>query len=90
MLETPCVVIDPSVMRRNIENMAELAKRNGVELRPHIKTHKIPEFAKEQIQAGSKGITVAKRMESMISSSPIQSWFLRRSIGLSRLPNSTR
>lgn len=66
MLETPCVVIDPSVMRRNIENMAELAKRNGVELRPHIKTHKIPEFAKEQIQAGSKGITVAKVSEAEV------------------------
>lgn len=66
MLETPCVVIDREIMMRNVRRMAEEARRNGVELRPHIKTHKIPEFAKEQIKAGAKGITVAKVSEAEV------------------------
>ncbi|MGG4032521.1 alanine racemase [Paenibacillus cisolokensis] len=66
MLETPCIVIDREVMSRNIRRMAGMAAANGVELRPHIKTHKIPEFAVEQRKAGSKGITVAKVSEAEV------------------------
>lgn len=69
MLETPYIEIDRETMLRNIRRMAEEARRSGVDLRPHIKTHKIPEFAKEQIKAGAKGITVAKVSEAEVMAS---------------------
>lgn len=66
MIETPAIVINRNVMRQNIEHMAAIAKLNGVQLRPHVKTHKIPEFAHEQIAAGAVGITVAKVGEAEV------------------------
>ncbi|GIO67787.1 alanine racemase [Paenibacillus cookii] len=60
LLETPCILIDEQVMQRNIGRMADIAARNGVQLRPHIKTHKVPEFALRQLAEGASGITAAK------------------------------
>lgn len=65
-LETPCLVIDSSVVDANIAAMSEVAKRNGVQLRPHAKTHKLPEMAARQIAAGAAGITVAKISEAEV------------------------
>ncbi len=65
-LETPCILIDIDKLDRNIIKMARLAKDFNVSLRPHIKTHKIPQIAKMQIDAGAKGITVAKLSEAEI------------------------
>jgi D-serine deaminase-like pyridoxal phosphate-dependent protein len=53
-------------MRRNIEKMAGIARERGVWLRPHVKTHKIPGIAREQMQAGATGITVAKVSEAEV------------------------
>lgn len=64
--ETPCIVIDPERMDRNIARMAETAKRSGVGLRPHAKTHKMPALAHRQLQAGADGITVAKVAEAEV------------------------
>ncbi|WP_325176613.1 alanine racemase [Paenibacillus alkalitolerans] len=63
-LETPCIVVDANQMRCNIRLMAERIDSCGVALRPHAKTHKIPEIAKLQIEAGAAGITVAKLSEA--------------------------
>jgi D-serine deaminase-like pyridoxal phosphate-dependent protein len=64
LLDTPLVLIDNQKMMSNIDDMSEAARRNGVVLRPHVKTHKIPSIAKLQIQAGASGITVAKVAEA--------------------------
>ncbi|MBS4218623.1 alanine racemase [Bacillus sp. FJAT-49711] len=66
MLDTPSLIIDEVKMQKNIEKLAEIAEKNGVSLRPHTKTHKIPDFAKRQIAAGAKGITVAKVGEAEV------------------------
>jgi D-serine deaminase-like pyridoxal phosphate-dependent protein len=66
MLETPYVLIDGVKTRRNIERMAGVARERGVKLRPHVKTHKIPKFAGEQLGAGAVGITVAKVSEAEV------------------------
>ncbi|MEX2460429.1 MAG: alanine racemase [Paenibacillaceae bacterium] len=66
MFETPCLLIDVQKMNRNIEHMAEIAARNGVHIRPHSKTHKIPAIAKRQMDAGAIGITVAKVSEAEV------------------------
>lgn len=61
---TPYLLIDESIMERNIRRMAQAAARLGCRLRPHVKTHKIPEIALRQIAAGACGVTVAKLGEA--------------------------
>ena len=53
-------------MQRNIEIMAKFAKENNINLRPHIKTHKIPIIGHIQLKAGAKGIAVAKVGEAEV------------------------
>lgn len=68
-LDTPVAIVDLDIMERNIQKMAEYAKSAGVNLRPHIKTHKIPAIAHKQIEAGAIGITVAKLGEAEVMAS---------------------
>src|SRR5919202_5790734 len=63
---TPYLLIDGAKMERNILKMAEVAGANGVALRPHVKTHKIPGIARKQLEAGAAGITVAKLSEAEV------------------------
>jgi D-serine deaminase-like pyridoxal phosphate-dependent protein len=64
--ETPRVIVDGARMRSSIEKMAAIAGSNGVALRPHVKTHKIPAIARAQVEAGAAGITVAKVSEAEV------------------------
>jgi D-serine deaminase-like pyridoxal phosphate-dependent protein len=64
--DTPEVVIDLAVVRRNIEHAAALAREHGVALRPHTKTHKLPQLARMQVDAGAGGIMVAKLGEAEV------------------------
>jgi D-serine deaminase-like pyridoxal phosphate-dependent protein len=66
---TPYLSIDAAKMERNILKMAEVARKNGVALRPHVKTHKIPRIARRQLDAGAEGITVAKLSEAEVMAS---------------------
>jgi D-serine deaminase-like pyridoxal phosphate-dependent protein len=63
-LDTPAVYVDLDVLERNIRGMQERCRSYGVGLRPHTKTHKIPEIARMQLDAGAIGITVAKLGEA--------------------------
>jgi D-serine deaminase-like pyridoxal phosphate-dependent protein len=63
-LDTPALLVDAAVLRRNIESMQANARRAGLELRPHIKAHKSPELAKMQLAAGAVGVTAAKVSEA--------------------------
>src|SRR5688500_13051353 len=63
---TPYLLIDGPKMERNIQKMAHVARENGVALRPHVKTHKIPGIARQQLEAGASGITVAKPSEAEV------------------------
>lgn len=65
-VDTPSLVVNLDQMERNIVNMSEKAKRAGISLRPHIKTHKSPKIALQQIQAGAEGVTVAKLGEGEV------------------------
>lgn len=56
---TPFVQIDVPTVDRNIAVMAASASARGLALRPHAKTHKIPEIARRQLAAGAVGLTVA-------------------------------
>lgn len=65
-LETPAVIVNLDAMERNLQRMAEYCRRQGLALRPHTKTHKIPELARRQIESGAVGITVAKLGEAQV------------------------
>lgn len=65
-LTTPQVLIDLPRVRRNIDRMATLAAGQGKRLRPHAKTHKVPQFAKWQLEAGACGICCAKPGEAEV------------------------
>jgi D-serine deaminase-like pyridoxal phosphate-dependent protein len=65
-LDTPALLIDLDVLEANLAEMASVAARAGVALRPHTKTHKSPEIARMQVAAGATGITVAKLGEAEV------------------------
>jgi D-serine deaminase-like pyridoxal phosphate-dependent protein len=66
ILDTPCMVVDETILRRNIAEMQAFASSLGVALRPHIKTHKTPRIARLQLQAGAIGVTCAKLGEAEV------------------------
>jgi len=63
-LDTPALLLDLDVVERNVVHMAERARTLGVALRPHAKTHKCPELARRQLDAGATGLTVATLAEA--------------------------
>jgi D-serine deaminase-like pyridoxal phosphate-dependent protein len=65
-LDTPALYVDLDVLEHNIAGMQRLCRGWGVELRPHVKTHKIREIAQMQLDAGAIGITVAKLGEAEV------------------------
>lgn len=67
-LSTPALVVDLDVVERNLERMAKLCRDQGVQLRPHTKTHKTPEVARMQVERGAVGVTVAKVGEAEVMS----------------------
>jgi D-serine deaminase-like pyridoxal phosphate-dependent protein len=65
-LDTPSLYVDLDVLESNIRRMQEQCRGWKVGLRPHTKTHKIPEIAQMQLAAGAVGITVAKLGEAEV------------------------
>ncbi len=65
-LETPCVVIDLAKVEANLARAQAHSVANGYALRPHIKTHKLPRFAKRQVELGAVGITAQKLGEAEV------------------------
>jgi D-serine deaminase-like pyridoxal phosphate-dependent protein len=65
-LQTPSVVIDVEQMERNLADMADFARKNGKKLRPHSKTHKIPELALKQMEHGAVGVCTQKVSEAEV------------------------
>ena len=68
-LPTPALVLDVDAMRHNVATMATW-NRDHVAVRPHFKTHKCIEIAREQIIAGAIGITCATVWEARGLSAP--------------------
>jgi D-serine deaminase-like pyridoxal phosphate-dependent protein len=65
-LDTPCAVVDLDAMENNLRRCQTYLDRHGLSLRPHIKTHKIPEFAHLQIRLGAKGVNCQKLGEAEV------------------------
>jgi D-serine deaminase-like pyridoxal phosphate-dependent protein len=65
-LATPALILDLDRFEHNLAAMARLAKRAGLELRPHAKTHKTVEIARRQVAAGAVGVSVATLREAAV------------------------
>lgn len=67
-LETPIPVVDLDRLARNLDRAANYATTHGLALRPHIKTHKSPRIASEQLKRGAVGLTCATPFEAEVMS----------------------
>lgn len=96
-LETPVPLVDLDRLARNLDRAANYATTHGLALRPHIKTHKSPRIATEQLKRGAVGVTCATPFEAEIMSEvcgdilvaypPVGAARARR---LAALPSATR
>jgi len=80
-LATPSILVDRARLEANIRGLQSVCTAAGIELRPHIKTHKMVEVARRQLAAGAAGLTCAKlgEAEAMLAAGP-QSLFVAHSI----------
>jgi D-serine deaminase-like pyridoxal phosphate-dependent protein len=66
-LITPALVLDIDAAQRNIDHMAsELKQMGSTTIRPHYKTHKNPDLARRQLEAGAGGLSMATVWEAAI------------------------
>jgi D-serine deaminase-like pyridoxal phosphate-dependent protein len=96
-LETPALVVDLDRVERNLDRAARYARERTIALRPHIKTHKTPWLAAEQVQRGAVGVTCATPREAeamsetvsdiLVAYPPVAAARARR---LAELPESVR
>ena len=96
-LETPVPIVDMDRLAFNLDRMAAYATLHGLRLRPHVKTHKSPRIAAEQLRRGAIGMTCATLREAevmaevcddiLIAYPPVGAARLER---LARLPQDVR
>jgi D-serine deaminase-like pyridoxal phosphate-dependent protein len=65
-LETPVLTVDLDRVEQNIASMQSYCDAHQLACRPHIKTHKLPEIARMQVDAGAVGITCQKLGEAEV------------------------
>ncbi len=96
-LETPVPIVDMDRLAFNLDRMAAYATLHGLQLRPHVKTHKSPRIAADQLRLGAVGLTCATLREAevmaevcedlLVAYPPVGAARLER---LARLPKSVR
>jgi D-serine deaminase-like pyridoxal phosphate-dependent protein len=67
-LETPAAIVDLDILSQNLDRMAAYAAVHSLRLRPHVKTHKAPRIAAEQLRLGASGLTCATVREVEVMS----------------------
>ncbi len=65
-IDTPSLVVDLDRLMRNIDTMAADIAALGVGLAPHAKTHRTPEIARLQMEAGAEALCIAKLGEAEV------------------------
>ena len=65
-VETPALLLHLDVVERNLAHMAARARKLGVALRPHAKTHKCVELGRLQLEHGARGLTVSTLVEAEV------------------------
>jgi NAD(P)-dependent dehydrogenase (short-subunit alcohol dehydrogenase family) len=65
-VDTPEPVVVLDTLRSNVSRMKEFATARGLDLRPHVKTHKCLEIGRLQADAGACGITAGTVHEAEV------------------------
>ena len=65
-VDTPAPIVLADVMQDNIDRMQGFADRLGLNVRPHVKTHKCVEIGRRQVKAGAVGITAGNVGEAEV------------------------
>ncbi len=65
-IDTPAVLIDTDRVEANLWKFQAYADSHALTVRPHIKTHKLPRFAKRAMELGAIGITCQKLGEAEV------------------------
>src|SRR5271169_3312985 len=65
-IDTPAPVVDLGKVETNLKRAADYFSQKKIALRPHIKTHKIVEFSRRQVELGAAGITCQKLGEAEV------------------------
>ncbi|MEP6733637.1 MAG: alanine racemase [bacterium] len=65
-IETPALLVDLDRMERNLARAAAYTKEHNLALRPHVKTHKSPRVASQQLSLGALGVTCATPHEARV------------------------
>lgn len=65
-LDTPFLVVDRTILERNLAASAHSARARGVAWRPHAKTHKSLAIGRRQLHHGAVGLTLATVGEAEI------------------------
>ena len=96
-LETPVPIVDLDRLARNLDRAAAYATKHQIGLRPHIKTHKSPKIAAEQLRRGAIGLTCATPFEAEVMSDVCTDILVayppvgaRRAARLAALPDNVR
>jgi len=64
IIDTPALLVDLPVLQKNLQAMTDYCRGIGLDLRPHIKTHKSPAIAALQLDNGAIGLVCAKLGEA--------------------------
>jgi 3-hydroxy-D-aspartate aldolase len=65
-IDTPALLVDLDRLEHNLAAMAALVANTGIQLRPHVKSHKSPLVAKRQLALGAAGVCCAKVGEAEV------------------------
>ncbi|MDA7504108.1 DSD1 family PLP-dependent enzyme [Planctomicrobium sp.] len=65
-LDTPALCIELSTMEANMHSMMSFMQAHGKNWRPHVKCHKLPVIAQQQVDCGAIGVTSAKSSEAAV------------------------
>jgi D-serine deaminase-like pyridoxal phosphate-dependent protein len=65
-IDTPCLLVDLDILEANIRQLSDYCSSNGIQWRPHAKSHKSPDVARKIIAAGAIGLTCAKLGEAEV------------------------
>ena len=90
-LPTPSILIYEDRLETNLSAMQCACDDAGIDLRPHIKTHKLVPIARRQLELGAKGLTCAKlgEAEAMLPSGVREIFVAHSLVDLRQAPRIT-
>jgi len=66
LLDTPALCVDLDALTHNIHALHAWVRQQGLQLRPHAKTHKCSQIARRQCRAGAIGVAAATLKEAEV------------------------